>query len=427
MCRRCPHPHAHSLACPRQVTIDGYQAIPALAEWRAGEASTNLWLQIPSGAFPCPECCAGGPPPPAAATLALLTEAAAADGAVFLDGSPAARYIVRGAEANKWIIYQQGGGWCSSDVECLSRAATSIGSSKGYPNVSSTVMQEQAYLSNDPEVNPVFHNWTKVYLPYGDGSSQTSDVSAPVSVGGGTVYYRGARVLRAVIAFLRAEGLADASDVVIAGCSAGGLSTYLHADKWRQALPAATVHALPDSGFFLNWPLSNSSAPPANSTYPWRVWWMWSRMNVSAALAPACLAAHAPADAWLCLFAENVAPTLATPTFALQSVHDSYQIPAILHANASDAADVGAINAYGVELAARLQRALIDAPGGAHGAALDACLHHCGSRAWKDIGFPQAPSQAGAFAEWRAGGATRLFKQTEAFPCAACCGAGARL
>lgn len=49
-------------------------------------------------------------PPPAVAELALLTEAAAAQGAVFLDGSPAARYISRG-DPFKWIVYQEGVSW----------------------------------------------------------------------------------------------------------------------------------------------------------------------------------------------------------------------------------------------------------------------------------------------------------------------------
>jgi hypothetical protein len=46
-------------------------------------------------------------PPPAVAQLALLTDAAATQGAVFLDGSPAARYISRG-DPLKWIVYQEG-------------------------------------------------------------------------------------------------------------------------------------------------------------------------------------------------------------------------------------------------------------------------------------------------------------------------------
>jgi len=68
------------------------------------------------------------------------------------------------------------------------------------------------------------------------------------------VYYRGARLLRAIMASLLANatvGLSSATDVVVSGCSAGGLSTFLHADEWAARLPAAKVAAMPDSGFFL--------------------------------------------------------------------------------------------------------------------------------------------------------------------------------
>ena len=87
---------------------------------------------------------------------------------------------------------------------------------------------------------------------YCDGGSQTGNVSDAVPVpGGGQVYYRGARIVRALIAELIANttvNLGAATDVVISGCSAGGLSTFLHAPKWQAALPAAKVVAMPDSG-----------------------------------------------------------------------------------------------------------------------------------------------------------------------------------
>ena len=210
---------------------------------------------------------AGAPPPPDTAELALLTDAASTQGAVFLDGSPAARYIVRGDPA-RWLIYQQGGGWCSSMPDCAARANSTLGSSKTYALRSTTVMQEQAYLSNDPAANPLFHNFTRVYLPYGDGTSQLGDVFAPVVVAAGAppIYFRGARVLRAVIAFLRAEGLAGAKEVVVSGCSAGGLSTYAHADTWAAALPGARVVAMPDSGCAALGSPARARAPSAPSS-----------------------------------------------------------------------------------------------------------------------------------------------------------------
>lgn len=209
--------------------------------------------------------------------------------------------------------------------DCATRADSPLGSSKSYAQQSTTVMQEQGYLSNDPAVNPLFANWTKIYLPYGDGTSQLGDVWDPVIVSPGAkpIYFRGARVLRAMISFLLDEGLANATEVVVAGCSAGGLATYLHADTWAAALPKARVVAMPDSGFFLNF-----NATGVSPTFPERMLWTYANTNVSggALLPPACLAAHRGSE-WLCMFAENVAPTIKTPTFALQSVYDSCRLP----------------------------------------------------------------------------------------------------
>ncbi len=46
--------------------------------------------------------------------------------------------------------------------------------------------------------------------------------------------------------------MSKATDVVISGCSAGGLATYLHVDLWHSLFPSSTkVVGMPDSGFFL--------------------------------------------------------------------------------------------------------------------------------------------------------------------------------
>jgi hypothetical protein len=48
-------------------------------------------------------------------------------------------------------------------------------------------------------------------------------------------------------------GIDHASDVVIAGCSAGGLAVLLNIDRVRRLLPAsARVRALSDAGFFID-------------------------------------------------------------------------------------------------------------------------------------------------------------------------------
>lgn len=259
----------------------------------------------------------------------------------------------------------------------------------------------------------------------GDGTSQLGDVADPIVVrpGAPPIYFRGARVLRAIIDFLKAEGLAAASEVVITGCSAGGLSTYAHADTWAAALPKARVVAMPDSGFFLNY---NATHVLANETFPARMRWTFQNANVSGGglLSPKCLAAH-PGAEWLCMFAENLAPTLKTPTFALQSVFDSYQVAAILHASVNDTA---AVNAYGALLRAKVHEALL-AASPKHGAALDACFHHCGSASWTGIAFAGIDidhTQGEAFAAWYGGGAAcegspSVCEQQATYPCKACC------
>ena len=89
-------------------------------------------------------------------------------------------------------------------------------------------------------------NWTKVFLPYTDGGSQTGDLAEPVKVGNSTIFYRGHRILKAMIAALKARGLDAATEVIVSGCSAGGLAAFLHADEWGSAFPTAKVTAMPD-------------------------------------------------------------------------------------------------------------------------------------------------------------------------------------
>lgn len=301
--------------------------------------------------------------------------------------------------------------------ECASRANSSLGSSKGYPTSSTELLQSVGYLGNDPAKNPMFANWTKVFLPYGDGTSQLGDVTEPVIVtkGATPIYFRGARVLRAMIDFLRAEGLSAATEVVVSGCSAGGLATYAHADTWSAALPKARVTALADSGFFLDF---NATGMPFNYTFPGRMLWTYMNTNVSGGglLSPACTSTHTGSE-WMCMFAENLSLTLKTPLFALQSKYDSYQIGSILHMNASA---IPGINAYGALLRSRLFNSLLSNP--IHGAALDSCYHHCGGAVWADIPFSTSiVGQGAAFAAWYAGKG-HVFEQQDVYPCTKCCG-----
>lgn len=140
--------------------------------------------------------------PPRPVQLVILDEAAERQGAVCLDGSPPAYYFRAGKNNSRsWIVEMEGGGWCfhdpprlPEDVNCWYRAYGPaiesstppgyLGSSRMLPmNYSHAPPRGLNYLlSDDPAVNPEFHEFNTVFVHYCDGASFTGDASQPVKV-----------------------------------------------------------------------------------------------------------------------------------------------------------------------------------------------------------------------------------------------------
>lgn len=95
---------------------------------------------------------------------AVVLSESAKNGAVCLDGTPPVYYIRTGAEPSKFYIHQEGGGWCSSDKNCLHRSRGRYGSSKNY---SDTLSLNHGYFSDNPEFN-VRHSDGCAALPHYD-------------------------------------------------------------------------------------------------------------------------------------------------------------------------------------------------------------------------------------------------------------------
>ena len=97
-------------------------------------------------------------------------------GAACLDGSPAGMYIHEGngPNKNKFMIYFDSGGFCgagslSDTIEsCYKRSFTSLGTTTVYKQQKS--YEGYGLLSPKPEENPTFHDWTKIFAIYCDGS-----------------------------------------------------------------------------------------------------------------------------------------------------------------------------------------------------------------------------------------------------------------
>ncbi|KAM7468994.1 hypothetical protein LguiA_007177 [Lonicera macranthoides] len=230
-------------------------------------------------------------------------ESAVSKGAVCLDGSPPAYQFDKGVGegANNWLLHIQGGGWCYSVQTCQQRATSELGSSKLMGRNNFT-----GILSSNNELNPHFYNWNRVLVRYCDGSSFTGDVEKvdPVS----KLYFRGARIFDAILEDLLTKGLKNASNALLSGCSAGGLSSIMHCEKFRALIPtsATRVKCLSDGGYFLH-------TKDASGRYQFEERFR-SIVNLH------------------CFYPQYVAPEIRTPLFLVNSAYDLYQVSMILAA-----------------------------------------------------------------------------------------------
>lgn len=184
-----------------------------------------------------------------------------------------------------------------------------------------------------------------------------------------TIYYAGRQILTAVLRdLLQNRAMSQATDVVMSGCSAGGLAVYLHADFVASLLPPATkFRVIADSGFF-----KRESANIAGMR--------WVAKTMATSTNQACESAQA--DPSECIFAEVVSRFIKTPLFALQSVVDRSQVGAPPSGGGccSNCTTQAAINTFALRFNDVLHGGLFEGPlAASHGGFIDSCHHHCGS------------------------------------------------
>lgn len=255
-------------------------------------------------------------------SLVLLSEWVET-GATCLDGSPVAYYLRRNTSSHQWVVFFHGGAWCDSIESCYLRSLTTLGSSTTYPPTATS----GGIFSNNQYLNPDFYTWNAVSPMYCDGASWTGNADQPATYNNTQIYFRGKRNLDALISSLQQQGMSEASDVMIGGCSAGGLATYFHADYIASFFPnASTIKAMPVSGFFLN----------ASSLYGQYVFGdqmaaVFNLHNSSGGVHAQCIANNQQ-HPQACFMAENTYPYIKTPIFPLNSLYDQYQLDCILTA-----------------------------------------------------------------------------------------------
>ena len=139
-------------------------------------------------------------------------------------------FYLQPGDPNNWVVHLQGGGWCINEADCLSRSTTNLGSSKAWPAIFNADGGPNGWLSSSESVNPSFWNATKVFVGYCDGASFAGNIPGGIVTGGTRIYFAGGAILDATISTLLGLGMESAASVILKGCSAGGLATYLHAD-----------------------------------------------------------------------------------------------------------------------------------------------------------------------------------------------------
>jgi hypothetical protein len=169
-------------------------------------------------------------------------------------------------------------------------------------------------------------------------------VDAPLVVESTPLFLRGHDILAAALDQLLspapgggAPSLSAATEVVVCGGSAGGLSVFLHLDyvagRVRAANPRAAVAGVANDGFFIDgasiWggrhfltEVFQRVVAMGNVTHP-------AQVN------GACMQARAPPLQWQCFMAEYTLPYLATRVFIFNSFEDQWQAESMLSPNTS--------------------------------------------------------------------------------------------
>jgi hypothetical protein len=226
---------------------------------------------------------------------------------------------------------------------------------------------------------------------------------------GQKLWFRGLEILRATFDSLASTAaLGDATDVILNGASAGGLATYLHADRMAGYVraanaaarhPPARIVALPDSGFWPDDPLKRFAgifrgwfALQGNVTDGLPVRCKWARSNVTR-----------------CLFPQYWADEIETRLFPLQSLYDPLQ----------NFVNNSSPDAHGDWLLDNLNQTVLQTrrpDGTRNGGYIYSCARHCGGELLSVNGFTAVTAL-----ETLLGGGQSLFLDHAPFPCKSCC------
>ena len=259
---------------------------------------------------------------------------------------------------------------CNDEASCVWRSKILLGSSTQWtPQLSKLWAPEFAgfYGLMDANATNPFGDWNFVWPAYCDGTSQTSDRAEPLVVRDGAgqtvLHFRGRALLDAHLHDLELDHqfLSTATEVIISGTSAGGMSTFMQSSFIKSQLkhPDARIVAVPDAGWWWDHTAyNNASSRPffdsiAKSIGP--ELWNATLRGTGAR----CLADPPRGDRAYCYTQPYAYSYLDVPAFVVQSLADPanlgacFAMPCSLNgsgAGSCSAAEVAAIGQFSTEL-----------------------------------------------------------------------------
>ena len=268
-----------------------------------------------------------------------------------IDGTAPAYYWRDGVAdgAKSAVLFLEGGGWCypsevlqSTGANCAYRAKSGLGSSKGYdPSIASMGYEGgTGYTSGLPNVTK-WANWATAYVTYCDGGSMTGTraTSTPARNGTGPLWYRGHyNIVAQLDSMVATKGLATYKEIILSGCSAGGMacctcclpvavSAAAAADPSSTDLKCEFVstyfakHSIPvkcicDAGLFLD----VDTVTGAGNVMQKRYHDIANVMESKPGLSPSCLNGE---TMWQqCMFSEHSLKYSPVPTFVINSLYN---------------------------------------------------------------------------------------------------------
>jgi hypothetical protein len=309
------------------------------------------------------------------APLTLLPQDKGDESPACLDGSPYGFYFVPSTtNSTKWTINIQGGGWCYDEEKCFERSQTKLGSSKFFAPTASRACRnvlEDGTMDNDCNY---------ILLPYGDGASFSGFRPKPWPVPSNTsqkLYFRGIKNFDAVIDFAFENGLDKATEFVLTGSSAGGLSTFLHVDRVAERLAKESpdckhVRAAPFVGYFLD---HDNFKHDDNNYTAWMKYIHHMQNLTSGAdggLLKVCEKAY-PENKHYCFMSPHMQQFIQTPFFMFNSKYDGWQLASILHTKWDTKEEQDAVIQYGNDFLEQLKPVQTEPQ---NGAMITSCICH---------------------------------------------------